>query len=77
MSFLLLEDGSKLLQEDGSGILLDITDFFDDGQLDLGAMVAFLSTDLGSFPTVLQHDIGSLISIVSINLNEFKVLQDG
>ena len=68
MSFLLLEDGSKLLQETGDGILLDEVpvDFQDVAQLNVGNMTCILSIDFGNF-----------IAVISLNLGDFKVLADG
>lgn len=59
MSFLLLENGSKLLTEDGDGILLDI-DFKDVSQLNAGDMICVLSEDFGSMIGVLSNDIGKM-----------------
>ena len=76
MSFLLLETGDKILQENGGGILLDI-DFQDISQKDVDDLTALVSVSLGDFVAISSYDLTNMIAITSLNLNDFKVIADG
>lgn len=65
MSFLLLEDGSRLLQENGGSIILDL-DFADVSQV-----------NLGDFTALTSYQFGDMIALSSLNLEDFMVIADG
>ena len=77
-SFLLLETGDKILQENGDGILLEISVSVEGkGQLDVENMVAVKSSSLGNFYAIKGKNLGDFNAINSLNLDRFKVIVDG
>ena len=78
ISYLLQEIGDKILQEDGFGILLELSiPISDVSKLDLEKMAAVDSINLGNFYTIDSLNLGNFITVDSLNLERFKVRTDG